>query len=337
MGNKYVLMILVLLLFIMLLIYALSIGTIEIEYLYIIEIIYEKIFGNPGSSVYNDIIYYLRLPRMIMAILVGAGLAICGCVLQAVIKNPLADPYILGISSGAGLGGVIAIIFGINSVWGYNAVGLFSCFGAIGITATILCFDYMAGRKNTNIILLFGIAVNTICSAAISLLVILFADIEGIQNISFWLMGSLLESKWNNIFVLSIICASISIYFLFQYRILNVMLFGEETSLTLGYSLSEKRKLYILLCSFIVGFIVYNVGLIGFVGLVVPHIARLIVGNNHLQLLPMSMIIGAIFMVLSDMFSRGIINGTEIPIGIVVSVLGSPIFIYFLFRKKYYE
>ena len=178
-------------------------------------------------------------------------------------------------------------------------------------------------------------ALNAICGACISLLISVFADAERIQNVTFWLMGSLQNADWYNISVLAIVVIPTSIYFIKNTRMLNLMLLGDNVAVTLGYQISGARIKFIVLCSVVVGLVVYNSGIIGFVGLLVPHIARLLYGDNYKYILLKSVSIGALFVAVADVISRVAIDGSEIPIGIVVSVIGAPIFVYLLISRNY--
>lgn len=315
--------------------YALSIGVFYVSYQQTMDTLIDIFKGNADNSIVSDLIHYLRLPRFALALLIGSGLAVSGCVMQAVLRNPLADPYLLGISSGAGLGAVIAIALGTTTFLGFDCVGLFAFSGAMAVTIFILIISIRFAKKNTLAILLTGIACNAVCVAIISFIMIIYADAEGIQNITFWLMGSLLNNDWENIKYLALLVIPVSVFFCTRYRILNLMLLGDEAALTLGHNLMLARNLYILLCAVLVSAIVYNAGIIGFVGLIIPHITRLLTGNNHLRLLPLSALLGAVFLTWADAMSKIIVVGSEIPIGIIVSLFGTPIFIYLLLNKKY--
>lgn len=316
-------------------VFVLSCGIIDMSVVSTSGIILELTKNPNGAGLYGDMISYLRLPRLVLALIVGCGLAISGTVMQAIMKNPLADPYLLGISSGASCGAVIAIILGFSNFAGLDCVGIFAFLGAMAVTMFILVFSGLYGRKNVSIVLLTGLAVNAICSAIMSFLVFAFSDIEHIQSLTYWLMGSLLNNNWNNIMFLGVVVAAISIFFITRFRTLDLMLYGDDISMTLGRDLAKSRNLYIVLCAIMVGLIVYNTGVIGFIGLIIPHLCRSVVGNNHIMLLPVSAIAGGVLLSLSDVLSRVIIPGKEIPIGVIVALCGSPIFIYMLINKKY--
>lgn len=316
-------------------IFVLSKGTVEISFVETGKIVYSFLQGKSSQNVVEDVIYYLRLPRFILSLLIGAGLGITGSVMQAVMRNPLADPYLLGISSGAGLGAVLSIVLGWTSIGGFDSVGFFAFVGAITVTLVIVLISFLFGNVNTTTILLAGMALNSICAACISLLISVFADAERIQNVTFWLMGSLQNANWMDILFLAFFVVSISAYFILNSRVLNLMLLGDSVATTLGYELSHHRIKYIVLCAVVVGLIVYNGGIIGFIGLLVPHIIRLLFSGNYKYVLSGSCCLGAIFVAIADVLSRILVDGSEIPIGIVVSVLGAPIFVYLLVSRNY--
>lgn len=317
------------------LIFVLSKGTVEISFVETGKIVYSFLQGKSSQNVVEDVIYYLRLPRFILSLLIGAGLGITGSVMQAVMRNPLADPYLLGISSGAGLGAVLSIVLGWTSIGGFDSVGFFAFVGAITVTLVIVLISFLFGNVNTTTILLAGMALNSICAACISLLISVFADAERIQNVTFWLMGSLQNANWMDILFLAFFVVSISAYFILNSRVLNLMLLGDSVATTLGYELSHHRIKYIVLCAVVVGLIVYNGGIIGFIGLLVPHTIRLLFSGNYKYVLSGSCCLGAIFVAIADVLSRILVDGSEIPIGIVVSVLGAPIFVYLLVSRNY--
>lgn len=318
-----------------LLVFIISCGTVEISLAKTATSIWQFIKGIASYDIETDVIYYLRLPRLLLAALIGCGLSVTGCVMQAVMKNPLADPYLLGISSGAGLGAVLAIILGFTNFGQFDAIGCFAFIGAIAVSCFIVLLSLRFSKAGNTVILLSGMALNAVCAACISLIISVYADAERIQNITFWLMGSLQNANWNALILLSIIVIFASLFFAKNARMLNLMLLGDEASITLGYNLAKARRMYIILCALVVALIVYNSGIIGFVGLVVPHIARLCCGSNYKKVLPLSAFIGIVFVTIADVVSRIIIDGTEVPIGIMVSVIGAPVFIYLLLSKKH--
>lgn len=280
-------------------------------------------------------VWYIRLPRLVLAMAIGAGLATCGVVMQAIVKNPLADPYVLGISSGASLGATSAILLGVGAAFGSNSVGVMAFLGAFVVSLAVVGLANIGGRANSVKLLLAGTALSSVCSAFSNFIVYIAHDREGIQTVTYWMMGALGGATWEiDGTVLLVVLAGI-VFFLTQYRTLNLMLLGDETSITLGTDLHKWRQLYLLVCAAIVGFSVYAAGMIGFVGLVIPHVVRMLYGTDHKRLLPISALVGAIFLIWADVACRTILPGQELPIGILTSMIGAPCFIYLMARKRY--
>lgn len=282
-----------------------------------------------------DIIWLLRLPRIILAVIIGSGLAVCGVIMQAIVKNPLADPYILGISSGASLGATAAIMLGAGSLLGDNFIGAAAFIGAFSVSAAVLIIANMGGRSNSVKLLLGGMALSAVCSAFSSFIVYYANNMEGMQTVVYWLMGSLAGANWNILSALVPINVVIIIFFCSQYRILNLMLVGDATAVTLGCNLHWYRQGYLLLSSLVVGFSVYAAGMIGFIGLIVPHAVRILIGTDHKYLVPISAFCGAAFLLWADVLCRIIVPGTELPIGILISLIGAPFFVYLMIKKTY--
>lgn len=322
---------------------SISIGQVDIPFLQTFQIIIYKITGielgdmNEISSSYLNIVWLIRLPRVLTACLIGMGLAICGTIMQASVQNPLADPYILGISSGATLGATFVILVGFGSIpfIGQVGISLGAFLGALAASVLVLLFANMGGRVTSTKLVLAGTVIDSMFSA-FSSLIIYFADNEqGLQRVTFWIMGSIASASWSKLPFLTVVVLVSVIFFLTQFRTLNVMLMGDESATTLGISLSFYRKLYLTIASLITGIMVANCGMIGFIGLIIPHITRAIVGSNHKQLVPLSVIFGGIFMVLTDLVARSIIPGVEIPVGIITAAIGAPVFLYMLLKKNY--
>jgi hypothetical protein len=289
----------------------------------------------PGKGPVHDIVWLLRLPRLLLAAAIGAGLSVCGVVMQAIVKNPLADPYILGISSGASLGATAAVLLGIGAACGENAVGISAFIGAFAISLAVLFIANLGGRANAVKLLLGGMALSAVCSAFSSFIVYFANNKEGIQTITYWMMGSLAGANWDTLPVIGGITVLSLLFFWTQSRILNLMLLGDESAITLGKDLHAYRQTYLLVGALIVGFAVYAAGMIGFVGLVVPHVVRMLIGTDHRRLIPVTALVGAIFLVVADGLCRIIIPRTELPIGILVSMIGAPCFIYLMVRRTY--
>lgn len=320
--------------------WALSIGTVKLSLAQIYGAIMAQFTGGlsieaPGQGPVHDIVWLLRLPRLVLAALVGAGLSVCGVVMQAIVKNPLADPYILGISSGASLGATAAILLGIGAFLGPNFVGIAAFIGAMVISLAVVCISNLGGRSSSVKLLLAGMALSAVCSAFSSFIVYFANNKDGIQTITYWLMGSLAGAKWDELAVIAPIVVLSVLFFWTQSRVLNLMLLGDETAITMGTDLHNYRQAYLLVSSLIVGFAVYSAGVIGFVGLIIPHVMRMLVGPDHKLLVPASALVGAIFLVVCDGLCRILIPHTELPIGILISMIGAPCFIYLMIKKTY--
>lgn len=319
---------------------AVTIGSVSIPLGDVYKVILYKLFGIGDAAVLgqgpiHDVVWFIRLPRLILALAVGMGLSICGVVMQAIVKNPLADPYILGVSSGASLGATLAILLGVGVVFGTNYVGVTAFLGAFGVSLGVLLLANVGSRANSVKLLLAGMALSAVCSAFSNFIVYFAGDKEGIQTITYWLMGSLAGAKWENIaFVLPLILIG-TLFFWTQFRTLNLMLLGDEVSITLGTDLHRWRQVYLLVSSAMIGFIVYSSGMIGFVGLIIPHLVRMLFGTDHKKLIPLCALTGAIFLIWADVACRVILPGKELPIGILTSMIGAPCFIWLMARRKY--
>lgn len=288
-----------------------------------------------GSFV--DIIWRIRFPRVLMALLVGAGLALCGTIMQASVQNPLADPYILGISSGASLGATFAILIGFGAAGWIAQSGLaFGAFiGAFGASMLVLALASVGGKMTSVKLVLSGMVINALCTAFSNFIVYFANNAEGIKTVTFWTMGSLSTASWSRLPLVATVVLLASLFFALQARVLNTMLLGDEAAVTLGISLSLYRKVYMLATALITGVIVASCGMIGFVGLIIPHIVRGMVGSDHRRLIPITILIGGIFLVWTDVLARTIVPTAELPIGIITAMIGAPMFMYMLIKKGY--
>lgn len=320
--------------------YAVTLGSANISIKEVYKIIFYELFhigdGSVlGSGPIHDVVWLIRLPRIILAVAVGMGLAVVGIVMQAVVKNPLADPYILGISSGASLGATMAVLLGVGTAFGSNAIGICGFIGAFLISILVLLLSNIGGPTNSTKLLLGGMALSAVCSAFSNLIVYISNNAEGMKTITFWLMGSLAGAKWSDIiFIIPIILIG-TIFFITQSRTLNLMLLGDEVSITLGTNLHIYRHVYLIITSLMIGVLVYSSGMIGFVGLIIPHLVRMIFGTDHKKIIPIAAIVGAIFLTWADVLSRIIVKGAEIPIGILISAIGAPCFIWLMIKRTY--
>ena len=319
--------------------FAVTIGSVDISIKEVYQVILYKLLNIGDSSIgtgaVTDVVWLIRMPRIVLAIAVGVGLSVVGIVMQAIVKNPLADPYILGVSSGASLGATLAVVLGIGSSFGSNSLGIMGFIGAFGVSILVLIISNIGGRSNSIKLLLAGMALSSVCSSFSSFLVYISDDSQKLKTITFWLMGSLAGAKWNEIVIIMPIIILGVIFFMTQYRTINLMLLGDEVSITLGTDLHKFRIIYLVITSLMIGLLVYVSGMIGFVGLIIPHIVRMIFGTDHKKIIPISALLGAIILIWADVLSRALIKGTEIPIGIVISIIGSPLFVWLMIKKNY--
>lgn len=303
-----------------------GIGAVEIPLEEIIRIIFL------GENTDNRIILIdIRLPRVLIAAVLGAGLSAVGGVMQGIFKNPLVDSYTLGMSSGAAFGAVISIITGVG-VFGYATTGAFAFLGAVSTLFFVYYLSKTKNRVSVNSLLLSGVAVSYFLSSVISFLMMLFSN--KIEHIVFWTMGSLSSSTWQKfIFSTCLIIPGVLLLNFFA-RELNIMSLGEESAHYIGVDVEKLKYMLLAICSLIVGAVVSTGGTIGFLGLVAPHIVRIIWGSDYRRLIPYSAIIGASILMLSDTIGRVIIQPAEIPVGVMTSVMGGPFFVFLLRKQK---
>lgn len=274
-----------------------------------------------------------RLPRIAIGVIVGGGLAIAGVVFQALLRNPLSEPYILGVSSGGSLGAVIAIMLGIGSIKGIPTLPVFAFLGSLGSIFLVYSIARVGGKTPTHIILLAGVIVNAFFSALIMFLVSIIRENEAYKFI-LWSMGNLAPAETNlTLCSLGLVVLG-GIILLFYAQSFNLLSMGEETATELGVEVERVKKIAFVLSSLITGACVAICGIIGFVGLIVPHIVRMIIGADHRILMPTSALVGAIFLVTADTIARTVTAPSEIPVGVVTALAGAPFFIYLL-RRKY--
>ncbi|MDD3277488.1 MAG: iron ABC transporter permease [Lachnospiraceae bacterium] len=292
-------------------------------------------FSSFADGAVHDVVWLIRFPRVLLALAVGMGLSVCGVVMQAIVKNPLADPYILGVSSGASLGATLAIMIGVGSFLGGNFVGIMAFAGALITSFAVMIISNMGGSANAGKLILTGTAVSAVCSAFSSFVLYIANDKGASAEVMYWTMGSLAGANWERTLIILPVILICTLIFWTQYRNLNLMLLGDEVSITLGTDLHKSRTIYLVLSSVIVGFAVYSAGMIGFVGLIIPHVIRILFGTDHKHLLPLAALLGSIFLIWSDVACRIILKNSEMPIGILVSIIGAPCFIYLLVKRAY--
>ncbi|MEW5758003.1 MAG: iron ABC transporter permease [Candidatus Omnitrophota bacterium] len=277
----------------------------------------------------NSAILNLRIWRVIVAIISGIGLSVSGIVLQVILRNPLAEPYLLGTSSGAGLGAIIAIMLGLSGLY----MPLFAFIGAI-LTVIFVCAIATQGNKiNEQSLILSGVIVSVAISAVIVFLVSISGN-QSLHELTWWLWGSFSVYDFKLVILVSfIVLIGSGVVYAF-WQDLNAISLGEEDAIHLGINIERVKKILIVVCSLITASLVCICGIIGFVGLMIPHMVRLAIGINHRMLIPLSAVSAAIFMVICDVVSRTAFQPLEIPIGVITAIFGAPVFILLLKRRQ---
>ncbi|PIG09546.1 iron ABC transporter permease [Comamonas sp. 26] len=290
----------------------------------------------PGdwTSAQFQIVWRVRMPRVLLAALVGAGLALVGVAMQAMVRNPLADPYLLGVSSGASVGAVSVIAFGALAFAGELALPLGAFGGALAACTAVYFLAYANGRLQASRLILGGVAI-AYCLGGITSLIVLTADQRELANsVLTWTLGSLAGTRWDELGLPAALLVIGAALLLTQARSLNALLSGEESAATLGVDTTRTRRWLFVLVSLVTGVLVALTGPIGFVGLIVPHVTRMLVGAEHRSVLPVAALTGAIFLVWVDVFSRITFAPAEVPVGVITSLLGGPFFVWMLCRKN---
>jgi iron complex transport system permease protein len=313
---------------------SMGIGAAPVTPYQVLQVLHTHLLGHPVGGTNDLIIWSLRLPRIALAVLVGGGLAVSGVIMQALFHNPLADPYIVGVSSGAAFGAVLAVALGMGlSILGMNAVPLCAFLGAVAVTALVYGLSRQRARMPVTTLLLTGIALGSMLQAVTAFLLLQQGHSE-LREVMGWLMGSLANSDWRHVgLLLPYVAIVLALSWCWQ-RELNVLAFGEDTAHQLGIPLERTKLLLLMLASLIAAGAVAMSGVIAFVGLIVPHVMRRLVGPNHRRLLPASFLGGGLLLLWADMLARSVLPGSEIPIGIITSVLGAPFFLYVLYRRS---
>lgn len=287
----------------------------------------------PMSEFATSDVIQMRLARILLGVVAGAGLSVAGVIFQALLRNPLADPYVLGVSSGAGLGAALAIVLGLAAAGAWTLPGA----AFLGGLATVLLVYALArtagGAVPIHTLLLSGVIVSAVLGSLLMFLVSR-ASAQELHNVVWWLLGNLQAEDWDLLrAVTAVVAVGLAVAILLS-RDLNLMTLGEEPAAFLGLRVERTKKLFFVVASLMTGAVVAACGLIGFVGLVIPHMVRLVVGPDHRRLVPASALVGAAFMVLADSFGRTVIAPEEIPIGVITAFLGGPFFLFLLKRRR---
>lgn len=334
-GRKIFFIILLLILITLLAGFSATLGAAPITMGEVYATVFHRFFPNyfETTDLAHIVVWDLRLPRILLAIIAGIGLALAGAVMQAILRNPLASPFTLGISSAAAFGATLAIILGIGFGFAGGTLVVVNAF-IFTMIASLLIFSLASYKRATpETMILVGIAMSFTFSAATSLLQF-FGCPEKIAGVVFWMFGCLGGATWTNITLISLVLLACVPYLLWKAWDLNALGAGDETAKSLGVNVERVRLVSMLLASFVTATIICFTGIIGFIGLVCPHIARMIIGGDQRFLLPASCILGAVILLGADTLARTIISPMIIPVGIMTAFFGGPLFIYLLLRRK---
>lgn len=306
---------------------SLVLGTTRISFGEVVSALFRT--SDHTNDAVRTIILQIRLPRVLLAMIVGAGLSVAGATFQALLRNPLAEPYILGISSGGTVGALVAMMLGLGV--SQFLPPLFSFLGSLSVMLLVFTLGYRRGSLDTNALLLSGIMVGAFFSA----MVLLFTAVmnQDIRTTYLWLIGNLGAAEIRSVVLLLPLMILAAGVLIAQARFFNLIATGDETAMHLGVEVERVKRISYLMASLVTGLSVSVSGVIGFVGLVVPHACRLMFGPDHRLLLPASFLAGAIYLLLCDLLSRVLLSPSEIPVGVVTAVIGAPVFIYLLKRR----
>lgn len=318
-----------------------NLGAVELRPDWISKIIVNNITGREvflqewGKSA-QSIVWGMRFPKVIVCACVGAGLTLTGILMQAMTRNSLADPYILGISSGASTGATaILLMAGAFPIFQNITVGAGAFAGAMLSSVIVMILGGASGRFSPGKLVLSGTAVSAIFHAVTNLLIFLSPDKRKVSSALFWMEGSFSSAEWKDVLPAILTLAAIFCVAMLLNRSLDTLLLGEDIAITVGVNVHLMKLIIVVSSSLITGIMVSMSGCIGFVGLIVPHIARTMIGTVHRRMIPFAMLLGAIFMVLADMFARIIVAPSELPIGVVTALLGAPFFLAMLRKSGY--
>lgn len=316
---------------------ALGIGPVLIAPDTVAQILTAQLLGWPeepgGDLVEQTIVWNVRVPRVLLGLAVGAGLAVCGMALQAMVRNVLADPYLLGINSGASSGAAATILFGLGVGVSAHALTVSAFLGALGASLLVFLIARAGGRVTSIRLLLAGVAVGYALSAVTSFMIFLSGSAEGARSVMFWLLGSLALAEWGSplLVVCAVVVFTTVVLTLWSAR-LDALAIGDETAHILGVSPTRFRTQLLVVVALCVGTVVAASGSIGFIGLVLPHLARRLVGAAHAWALPTAALLGGIFLVWADLIARTILQPQELPIGILTALVGTPFLLHLIRR-----
>ena len=318
---------------------SLTFGSVAYDAIDVWDVVAAHIGIIPGDDVFgstiDSVVWSLRAPRDLLALIVGAGLALAGVVMQTLVRNPLADPYLLGVSSGASVGATAVITIGVFTSFGLYAISVGALFGALAATAIVYLITLAQGGLTPLRLILTGVVASSAFSALASFLVFKAQDARAAQGVMFWMLGSVVGAQWDRLLLPALVVLAAFLILMFMSNPLDAMAAGPDTAAALGVNVERLRQILFFIQALLVGAMVAVAGGIGFVGLVIPHLARIMVGSLHRRLLPIAMVLGAVFMVWVDVIARIAAPPQEIPLGVVTGVLGAPLFLLLMGRGRY--
>lgn len=318
---------------------SLTFGSVAYDAIDVWDVVAARIGIIPGDDVFgstiDSVVWSLRAPRGLLALIVGAGLALAGVVMQTLVRNPLADPYLLGVSSGASVGATAVITIGVFTSFGLYAISVGALFGALAATAIVYLITLAQGGLTPLRLILTGVVASSAFSALASFLVFKAQDARAAQGVMFWMLGSVVGAQWDRLLLPALVVLAAFLILMFMSNPLDAMAAGPDTAAALGVNVERLRQILFFIQALLVGAMVAVAGGIGFVGLVIPHLARIMVGSLHRRLLPIAMVLGAVFMVWVDVIARIAAPPQEIPLGVVTGVLGAPLFLLLMGRGRY--
>ena len=319
---------------------ATGLGPVVVEPVTNAKILMSKIPG-VGSRIAQDwdvldfnIVWGLRLPRVCLGMIVGASLSVCGVAMQALVRNNLADPFILGVSNGAAAFATLGMLFGAFSFLGRYSLSISAFLGSAVTIIFVYAISRVKGRINITQLLLSGVAVSMIMDGVTSVIKLSAPNALGLHNAEFWMSGSLAGAKWAYLTLPLIVLILCMAFLMVNYRGLNLLLLGDDSAGALGVNVRRLQKMLVLVASLMAGVTIAVSGTIGFVGLMVPHFTRLLVGGDHKKVLPISALLGGILVVWVDVAARMLIAPEELPVGILTAIIGGPVFIWLLKRNN---
>ena len=311
-----------------------GIGSVSLSPGAVWHVIVDHVTGHVTSTTADQIVWQIRLPRVLLAAAVGAALTTAGTVVQVLVRNALADPFLLGVSSGASVGATTVLLFGAFASLGIWAISFGSVVGALAAMATVFLVSRQGRELAPTQLILCGVVLSALFESTTSFL-IFKGNPQATQSVLFWLLGSFGSANWTQLPIPVMALAIAMVYLLAQGRSLNALAMGSEPAASLGVDVRRLRRNLFVVTSLMVGVTVAVSGVIGFVGLVVPHIVRLMVGSDHRRVLPVGVLFGASFMVLGDLLARTVVSPQEMPIGVITAFIGAPTLIFLIRRRPY--